>query len=301
MNILMSIESCSISFTSIIRVVGFYYRHIVTIALGLVLMACDSNPGGIDKPPGFIAPITTGDWYRPPVSTTWQWQLVGVINQTYAVDLYDIDLFDTSAADIAALQGQGKKVICYFSAGSYEQWRDDAGDFPANALGNTLDGWNDERWLDISNAQLRFIMQARLDLAVVRGCDGVEPDNMDGFDNNSGFSFTAEDQLAYNRFIANEAHLRDLSVGLKNDLSQIVALRDYFDFAVNEQCFEYQECDLLSPFIEQGKPVLNAEYAQDQNAATTLGATVCPQADDLQFSTLIMALDLDDSYRHSCL
>lgn len=42
-------------------------------------------------------------------------------------------------------------------------------------------------------------MQARLDLAVQKGCDGVEPDNVDGYQNNSGFPLTAQDQLAYNR------------------------------------------------------------------------------------------------------
>ena len=64
-----------------------------------------------------IEPIT-GDWYQPTVGTTWQWQLVGTINTSYAVDLYDIDLFDTPATLIASLQASEKRVICYFSAGS---------------------------------------------------------------------------------------------------------------------------------------------------------------------------------------
>ena len=45
-------------------------------------------------------------------------------------------------------------------------------------------------------------MAARLDLAVSRQCDGVEPDNMDGYMNDSGFDMTGAHQLAYNRWLA---------------------------------------------------------------------------------------------------
>ena len=45
------------------------------------------------------------------------------------------------------------------------------------------------------------------------------------------------DQLVYNKFIANEARKRGLSVSLKNELNQIGKLKLYFDFivAVREQ------------------------------------------------------------------
>lgn len=52
----------------------------------------------------------------------------------------------------------------------------------------------------------------RLDVAVYKGCDGVEPDNVDGYTNNTGFILTAEDQLMYNRFLADEAHERGLLI-----------------------------------------------------------------------------------------
>lgn len=77
------------------------------------------------------------------------------------------------------------RSIGYFSAGSYENWRSDERDFPSSVKGNNLDGWPGEKWLDISDwATLGPIMEARLDLAVTKGCDGVEPDNVDGYDNN---------------------------------------------------------------------------------------------------------------------
>jgi hypothetical protein len=62
------------------------------------------------------------------------------------------------------------------------------------------------------------ILFARLDLAVAKGCDGVEPDNVDGYANNTNFPLTVQDQLQFNIWLANEAHARGLSIGLKNDL-----------------------------------------------------------------------------------
>lgn len=257
-----------------------------------------------------VAPLTSGNWYRPAVAVTWQWQLLvdsgASLNDSYDVEIYDIDLFDTSAATIDALQADGRRVICYFSGGSYEDWRDDEAEFNGDELGNTLDGWPDERWLDIRSTNVHRLMKARLDVAQQKGCDGVEPDNMDGYLNDPGFKLTARDQLAYNRFIANEAHRRGLSVGLKNDLDQIEDLVDYYDFSVNEQCFQYDECDLLVPFIEAGKPVLNAEYPEeDDDLSSDLNdasvTALCDQSNDLRFSTLVLPLDLNDDFRHACL
>ncbi len=241
-------------------------------------------------------------WYKPNTQTTWQWQLSGTVNTSYAVDLYDIDLFDSSSTLIETLHTQGKKVICYFSAGSYEEWRSDSGSFPTEVLGNELDGWAGERWLDIRSPALKSIMQARLDLAKTKGCDGVEPDNVDGYTNETGFSLTGDAQLTYNRFLASEAHSRGLSIGLKNDLDQIKTLEPYFDFAVNEQCHEYDECVMMRPFIDNDKPVFNAEYAQRYVDNTNHAREqLCQDAQDIKFQTLILPLLLDDSFRYSCL
>jgi hypothetical protein len=215
--------------------------------------------------------------------------------------MYDVDLFDTAVATIEQLQSNNHKVICYFSAGSYENWRDDANKFSAVDYGRNLEGWEGERWLDIRSANVHRIMTARLDLAVSKGCDGVEPDNMDGYTNTSGFSLTSDDQLAYNRFLANAAHQRGLSIGLKNNLDQVLQLVEYFDFAVNEQCFEYDECALLAPFIEANKAVFNAEYADIYVNDTTARNSLCVEAMNLQLSSLVMPLNLDDSFRLSCL
>lgn len=246
------------------------------------------------------AEVTPQDWYRPSASTTWQWQLQGTINSGYAVDLYDVDLFDVPKADIAALQAAGKRVICYFSAGSYESYRDDANQFREGDLGKTLDGWPDERWVDIRSETLRIVMRARLDVAADKGCDGVEPDNVDGYANDSGFLLSPADQLDFNRFLASEAHARGLAVGLKNDLDQVAALVAEFDFALNEQCHFYDECHLLQPFVAAGKPVFVAEY--DGRWVDDAGerAALCASSNAAGFHTLVLPLMLDDAFRWSC-
>ena len=232
-----------------------------------------------------VVSSNTAVW-QPAPGTSWQWQLSGDIDTSFDVQMYDIDLFDTPQSVIDELHGDGRIVICYFSAGSYEEWRPDAADFPESVRGKPLDGWPGESWLDIRDLDtLGPIMQARLDLAVQKKCDGVEPDNVDGYSNNSGFSLTASDQLTYNIWLATEAHNRGLSIGLKNDLDQISELLPHFDWALNEQCFEYDECDTLLPFIQADKAVFGVEYAGEL-------ADFCPQANANQFSWLLKDLDL---------
>ncbi|SFM86130.1 endo alpha-1,4 polygalactosaminidase [Nitrosomonas communis] len=257
----------------------------------------------------------TGNWYKPPVAITWQWQLLkgakrdtmkettdetNEIDINYPVQLYDIDLFDSSPSLINTLKASGKKVICYFSAGSYEDFRADKDKFKPEELGHPLIDWPDERWLDIRSHNVAEIMISRLNLALLKGCDGVEPDNVDAYANNSGFDLSARDQLAFNKFIANEAHKRGLSVALKNNLEQITDLIDYFDFSINEQCHEFNECDSLTHFITNGKPVLNAEYQQSYMDSPAARQALCDISKGAQFSTLILPIDLDDSRRFSC-
>ena len=233
--------------------------------------------------------LNAGNIWQPAPATSWQWQLTGEIDTSIDVAMYDIDLFNTSQATIDQLHADGRKVVCYLSAGSYENFRSDAGDFPASLLGNTLDGFADEQWLDIRQIDLLApIMRARLDLAVTKGCDGVEPDNMDGYltDNNAGFPLSSDDQTRYNLWIANEAHARGLSVGLKNDLEQIPLLEPFFDWALNEQCYEFDECNTLAPFTTANKAVFGVEYQGDP-------VEFCPVLQDLNYSWMLKGIDLD--------
>lgn len=279
---------------------SFFLRPMFAITL-LFGSQCGDEP---ESPPSDldpdVPPVTSGNWYRPPADITWQWQLQGTPNTTYDVDLYDLDLFDTPTNTIRTLQNQGRAVLCYFSAGSAENWRPDFETFEDSDMGNPMIGWAGEWWVDVRSANVVEIMEARLDLAVEKGCDGVEPDNVDGYTNGTGFPLTSSDQLAFNRHLANAAHERGLAVALKNDLGQVGQLLAYYDLALNEECHVYEECWALEPFVAAGKPVLNAEYTETKNEAQAQSVTLCQQAQEEGLRTLILPLDLDDAFRVSC-
>ncbi|MBU1219309.1 endo alpha-1,4 polygalactosaminidase [Myxococcota bacterium] len=232
--------------------------------------------------------------YTIPVNTTWNWQLsVTPPDLSDDFEMYDIDLFEITPNEIQTIHEAGALVICYFSAGSFEEWREDANDFTVSDIGNELDGWDGENWLNISSDTVKNIMENRLDLAVEKGCDGVEPDNIDGYTNDSGFDLSYEDQLLYNIWLANEAHLRGLSIGLKNDGDQVVDLINYFDWALNEECVYYNECHLYRAFIEAGKAVFHVEYVDNETEGNSLADSVCNDSQRQNFSTLIKKWDLD--------
>lgn len=239
------------------------------------------------------APVWAQSIWRPALETSWQWQLTGNVDLTVDVQMFDLDLFNTDAATVATLHARGRKAVCYVSVGTFEPFRPDAAQFPASVKGKALADFPDENWLDIRQINvLGPIMEARLDLCRAKGFDGVEPDNVDGYANRTGFPLTADDQIRFNRYIADAAHARGLSVGLKNDLDQVADLVPYFDWALNEQCFQYSECTALSRFIAAGKAVFQVEYER-----TT--AQFCTQANTMNFNSMRKNIALD-SYRQSC-
>jgi hypothetical protein len=206
--------------------------------------------------------------------------------------VYDLDN-EVSRAQVRALHRAGRHVICYFSAGSWEKWRADAGAFPASVLGAKLDGWPGERWLDIrKRSVLAPIMRARVRMCARKGFDAVEFDNVDGYQNATGFPLTGAQQLRYDVFLANAAHRRGMSVLLKNDLGQIPKLLRYFDGALNEQCFQYRECRALRRFVRAGKPVFHVEYKLAASA-------FCTKANRRNFNSLRKRLSLD-AWRVPC-
>ena len=220
------------------------------------------------------------------VGMTWQWQLAGTIDTTVDAELFDVDLWETPQAVIDTLHAQDRVVVCYMEAGSWADFRPDADLFPESVKGRTV-GWPGEKWLDIRQLDvLGPIMEARLDLCAAKGFDGVEFDLIDGWTNNTGFPLTAADQTTYNLFLAAAAQERGLKAGFKNNVEQARAQEPYFDFAVNEECFQYDECGLLTPFVDAGKPVFHVEYA-------VAVAKFCPVTEALGFSSMKKRLNLN--------
>jgi hypothetical protein len=199
-------------------------------------------------------------WWTPPQHLTWYWQLTGTVNNSEPVAAYDIDGFENSAAEVASLHAQGKHVICYIDVGTAEDFRPDYSEFPKSVLGHS-NGWPGEKWLDIRQlGVLEPIMTARFQMCREKGFDAVEPDNMEGYANDSGFPLSAHDQLVYNEWVAGEVHSLGMAVLQKNDGEQTPEQLPYFDGALSEQCNQYRECADFAPYLAAGKPVLNAEY-----------------------------------------
>ena len=228
---------------------------------------------------------------RPRV--TWHWQLEDRVDHSVRAEVYDVDLFDVSASEIRRLHREGRTVICYFSAGSREDWRLDASEFRRSDYMWRGDGWDGERWLNTRSPNVRRIMRERLDLAVSKKCDGVEPDNVDGYTNGTGFDLEREDQLDYNLFLSAEARVRGLSVGLKNAPGLVWDLEPYFDWALAEECVEYDECHKYRRFLDEGKAVLHAEYGDTRSEARQKRSTVCRDQSRRGFSTLIKTYAVD--------
>lgn len=277
----------------------------VAVAALLLGAACGGGGGGDDargddargdEPRGDEPRGDDSGRWRPDVSDTWQWQLQGTITTRYDVDVYDVDLVETPQAVLDELHDDRRRVVCYFSAGTWEAFRD-GGAPPGEAIGEPLADFPDERWLDVRHDAVHDHAVGQLVLAEERGCDGVEPDNVDGDANDTGFDLSSDDQLAFNRFLATEAHARGLAIGLKNDLDQISDLVDEFDFAVNEQCHEFDECAAVEPFVAAGKPVFNAEYADDFRDDPE---PLCADSRRRGLRTLVLPVDLDDAFRISC-
>ena len=269
---------------------------IVAVAAVLVGSPASASTHAAPAPPSrraLPAPVACVGCWTPDLSTTWQWQLQGEIDTSVDVQMFDVDGFETSAATVQELHDAGRAVVCYLSAGSWEEWRPDAKAFPASVRGAS-NGWPGERWLDIRRLRvLGPIMQARLDICADKGFDAVEFDNVDGYQNRTGFPLTAADQLRYNVYLANQAHRRNMSAVLKNDLGQIRDLLPYFDVALNEQCFQYDECARLRPFVAAGKAVFTVEYRLELDE-------FCPEAVELGFNSLKKKLSLG-VWRRACL
>ncbi|KAI0142658.1 glycoside hydrolase superfamily [Xylariaceae sp. FL1272] len=247
-----------------------------------------------------VSGTNDADVAQPAVGTTWDYPLgfsLTTSNVNASTVFYPVDLEDTSADTISKLISAGHTIVCYFSAGSYEDWRSDADQFPASALGNALDGWEGENWLDTTDATVRSIMTARIQSAADKGCVGIDADNIDGYENDSGFDLTEDTAVDYITFLADTAHGLGLAYGLKNGGDLVDRVIDLSEWVINEQCAEYDECDLYAPFISAGKPVFHVEYTDDDDATTVSSSALtkaCDASGQSGFSTVVKHESLDN-------
>jgi hypothetical protein len=235
--------------------------------------------------------------FKPKAGDTYNMELSVVPTVSQANDqsykIWDFDMFDAPVSTIKAFQNKNHPVVCYFSGGSWENWRPDAKDFPKAALGKPLSGWPGEKWLDTRNPKVRAIMKKRILLAKSKGCDAVDVDNIDGYENPTGFDLTKADGISFVKFLAATAHAEGLAYGLKNAGGIAKQVVDDAEFSVNEQCVKYNECEQLQVFIKQDKPVLHIEYTAKNNPPSSFVQKSCDNQGAKGFSTLIKHLSLN--------
>lgn len=230
--------------------------------------------------------------WRPSPRDTFQIQFAGKLDLSIDAQVYEVD-YEVEPAVVDALHERGRRAVCYVNAGAWEEWRPDVDAFPASVLGKPLAGWPGERWLDIRRLDaLAPIMVARMEVCRDKGFDAVDPDNVNGYTNPSGFPLKARDQLRYNRWLAATAHRLGLGIALKNDGEQAQALEPVFDFAVVESCFKYRECELYLPFVRARKAVFAIEYGLPP-------ARFCKEARKLGIQALFKRRGLD-AHRVGC-
>jgi hypothetical protein len=245
--------------------------------------------------------------------TSWQIQFNSPIDEkvldktSNPKKMYDIDMENTSANIISRLKNKGITVVCYMEVGAWENYRQDAKSFPANVKGKSLDPpFQNERYLDIRSKVVKDLIVKRMDRAKAKGCQGIDPDIDDAYFQDftgnynkkssfTGFSISYADQLSYNRYMANAAHSRGMSYGLKNgaDARYVKDMLPYADWVLNEQCYQYKECDVYKPFIAANKAVFQIEY-------TSPVAKFCPALNKLNFDSIKKSVALSATPRVAC-
>ncbi|MEE9362128.1 MAG: endo alpha-1,4 polygalactosaminidase [Cellulophaga sp.] len=240
--------------------------------------------------------IDLSNIYMPTPGTTFEWRLTNVpADYLPSAEVIDLDAFNTSAEFITKLHNNGKKVIAYLSVGSVENFRNDADQFPSEVVGNVYEGFEQEKWLDVRNIDaIAPILRARLDMIKAKGFDAVEPDNINGYENNTGFPLTKEDAKTYCKWLIKEAHKRGLSIGQKNAVELIPDLVDEFDWILTESAFAQGWHLQIKAYIAKNKAVFLTEYT-DTLSEAEFQSDVCPVAKANNFFAILKNKSLNDS------
>jgi len=207
--------------------------------------------------------------WQPKPGTTWNIVLKGDLNiKKEKAEVVEIDLHSHDAQFIQSLHDAGKKVICYFSGGTYEDFRPDKDEYSKvdGLIKNKYKEWEGESWVDIRLDGLKPILTERMKLAATKKCDAIDVDNLDGCQDKSVMKkwdnpLTKDDAIVFAKWLAETAHGLDLAIGLKNALFMIEEVGGDFDFAINESCVnrDYNECALYKDFVKD-KAVFGITY-----------------------------------------
>jgi len=238
---------------------------------------------------------SVNEFYHPQVGDSFEWRLDSIgLNEVneYNCKIIDIDAFSASRQLVDAFHARGIKVIAYISVGTIENYRPDIALLPPEIIGNIYPAWPDERFLNIREIEkIKPFITSRFDMIKQKGFDGIEPDNMDGYEEVNGFDLTISDTKLFCEWIIEEAHNRRLSIGQKNTDELVPLLYKKFDWALTEDVFNTNTQNNFSQYISVGKPVFSAEYTDEMNI-TDFNTFVCPKAKQLKYFAFLKNRDL---------
>ncbi|MDB4963907.1 MAG: hypothetical protein JWP01_3906 [Myxococcales bacterium] len=322
---------------------GRFASTFVTVSLlgALAGAACDNGKMHLHPPDG-ARDAYQAPWWTPKPGETKNWDIqvnppfdLATARTMYIVDLWDVatpttieygDMGPVSvpagplAGKVTELKAAGAKVICRVGTGAIRLTDPDARKFagfeatppddPTPPAAGSVIGWHtrdaDERFLDLRTAS-RALWQARLfkrfDLAKQLGCDGIEPDWIASFAAATGFTVTIDENIAWAKTVAAQAHERDLSVGMQNGTNGIVdQVAVDFDWLLAERCGEFDDCDTTRSFIALRKAVFAVDYQTDEEGNALPMSLLCGHQLDAQIEDgLIKDNALSSSYRATCM
>jgi hypothetical protein len=256
-------------------------------------------PGGLQQwywqigtaKPGLAGlPPVTGSYPSPGSAEIWDTDLFYDSNVPHAG-------IPTGASPVVhALHAAGKYSICYVEAGAQQTSFPDKGDFaPADYGGYAkryqMRGYPNEWWFDLRGfrtyaagrsstlhgaaVNIAAGLGKRIHWCALEGQDALEPDDLDGYTNRGatgvaggGWHLTRADSIGFERWLAYTAHSDGLAIFQKNDPANATIDARTFDGMIIEECNRYNDpCAGPggdgTPYLKQGKPVLDAEYVQD--------------------------------------
>lgn len=219
----------------------------------------------------------TGQVTLPPANGGVDYQIGGAYTPPAGVDIV--------LRDHTAKPAAGKYNVCYVNGfqtqtEAADWWHSKHSDLLLRSGGKEVvdSDWN-EIILDIGTpakrAALAVVVGEWIDGCADAGFRAVEVDNLDTYTRSKGL-LTAEHAMAYAKLLADRAHARGLAVGQKNtvELGKTGKARVGFDFAIAEECAEWDECqDYVDVY---GNHVIAVEYsdASFQKACSRFGSTL---------------------------
>lgn len=257
------------------------------VILGLfALTACNTGPvkPPVEEPPVVVptpalpvpnpTPGIPGAWWKPGTIKSFQIFHFDGLSEfksklkagTQVVNL-ELDQIEEAGGKILTdyAHSKGVKVIAYTSSG-YEKWRDDAGQFPSEAMGgkicksdSCLTWWEGEKWAKPLYASFFAFHAKRADRAKAVGADAIEFDNMDWAWNKVGYTISKAQNLEAVLKLITLGHARGLAVFAKNTPDLAKELAPHADGVLIEECNDNDECRDYMPYT--GKPILMLEYS----------------------------------------